>query len=264
MCRVVQKGTRMNLLGYTVRIAAAGLVAAILVSPVRVDAQSTFGSLRGNTTDASGAAVPKASVALHSVDENTDVSTLSDDSGNFVFENLKPGHYTITASKEGFARAVVNQVELTARQNLRVDVSLAVAAQAQTVEVNAAAVAVNTENATLSDSKEADAISPAADQLPVRVEQSSGGSRRISRGNEGLAREYRGRGRDIVADWLLGGWNFDRQRAFQRRAGGRLPIHGKHRRDEGHGIQQQRGIRPDRRCDLRHQERNQSSAWQRV
>ena len=136
---------------------------AAALAPNQVRGQSTFGSVRGNTTDASGAAIPKALVTLHSVDENTDVSTVSDDSGNFVFENLKPGHYTITASKEGFARAVVNQVELTARQNLRVDVSLAVAAQAQSVEVNASAVAVNTENATLSDSKENCAIS----QLPI-------------------------------------------------------------------------------------------------
>ena len=145
------------------RIGAAGLIASALLAPLRIDAQSTFGSVRGSTTDASGAVISQAAVALHSVDENTDVSTLSDDSGNFAFENLKPGHYTISASKEGFARAVVNQVELVARQNLRVDVTLAVAAQAQTVEVNASAVAVNTENATLSDSKDNDDIT----QLPI-------------------------------------------------------------------------------------------------
>lgn len=87
----------------------------------------------------------------------------SDDSGNYVFENVKPGNYSVTATREGFARAVVNQVELTARQNLRVDVSLALAAQAQSVEVNASALAVDTENATLSDSKETSDIT----QLPI-------------------------------------------------------------------------------------------------
>jgi hypothetical protein len=142
---------------------AAGFFAAAAITPYRLDAQSTFGSVRGTTTDASGAAITKAAVVLHSVDENTDASTGSDDSGNFVFENLKPGHYTISATKEGFTRALVNQVELAARQNLRVDVSLAVAAQAQTVEVTASSVSVNTENATLSDSKETDAIT----QLPI-------------------------------------------------------------------------------------------------
>ena len=113
--------------------------------------------------DQSGAAIPVAVLTLHNLDENADVSTLSDSGGNFIFENLKPGHYSITASKEGFAQAVVNQVELVARQNLRIDVSLAVAAQAQTVEVMAYAQTINTENATLSDSKDNTEIT----QLPI-------------------------------------------------------------------------------------------------
>jgi len=65
--------------------------------------------------------------------------------------------------KDGFAKAVVNQVELAARQNLRVDINMAVASQAQTLEVTAAALTVNTENATLSDSKETSDIT----QLPI-------------------------------------------------------------------------------------------------
>ncbi len=135
----------------------------LLHLPVNLNAQSTFGSVRGSTTDPSGAGIPGAAMTLHSLDENTNTSTMSDTDGNFLFENLKPGHYSLTASKEGFARAVVNQVELTARQNLRVDVSLPVAAQSQAIEVNAAAVAVNTENATLSDSKQNSDIT----QLPI-------------------------------------------------------------------------------------------------
>ena len=139
------------------------LLAIAVVSSGKLSAQSTFGSLRGSTTDQSGAAIPGTVVTLHSLDENSNASSVSDSGGNFVFENLKPGHYSLTATKEGFSRAIVNQVELTARQNLRVDVSLAVAAQSQSVEVNASAVAVNTENATLSDSKENNDIT----QLPI-------------------------------------------------------------------------------------------------
>jgi uncharacterized surface anchored protein len=116
-------------------------------------AQSTFGTVRGTSLDQSGAALPGAVITLHNVDENSNLSVVSDNSGNFSFENLKPGHYTVTAAKEGFARASVSQLELTARQTLRVDVTLSVAAQTQTVEVEATAAAVNTENATLSDSK---------------------------------------------------------------------------------------------------------------
>jgi len=134
------------------KIISLGILAAI-VTPLSLHAQSTFGSVRGSAIDQSGAAIPAVQITLHSVDENTNAVTVSDDNGNFVFENLKPGHYTITAVKEGFTKAVVNQLELAARQNLRVDLNLAVASQSQTVEVNAAAETVNTENATLTDSK---------------------------------------------------------------------------------------------------------------
>jgi len=103
--------------------------------------------------DPTGAAVPNTHINLHSVDENTDATAVSDSEGNFVFENVKPGLYTLTASADGFADAIVNQLILSARQDLRVDVKLALKSQAQSIEVTAAAATVNTENATLSDSK---------------------------------------------------------------------------------------------------------------
>jgi len=116
-------------------------------------AQTTFGSIRGTTLDQSGSSIPQAQVDLHSVDENTDFMATSDDQGNFVFQNVKPGYYSLAATKEGFAKAIVDKVELAPRQDLRVDVKLALASQSQVIEVSAAAELVNTANATLSDSK---------------------------------------------------------------------------------------------------------------
>ncbi|HXW16234.1 MAG TPA: carboxypeptidase-like regulatory domain-containing protein, partial [Terriglobia bacterium] len=92
-------------------------------------AQSTFGSVRGRTTDQTGAALPQTHVVLHSLDENTDAVAVCDDDGNFAFENVKPGHYMLTASQEGFAKAIVEHLELAARQDLRVDVKLIVTAR---------------------------------------------------------------------------------------------------------------------------------------
>ena len=67
-------------------------------------AQSTFGSIRGSTQDETGAVLPQVQVTLHSVDENTDFVRTSDDSGNYLFENLKPGHYRVTVVKEALRR----------------------------------------------------------------------------------------------------------------------------------------------------------------
>src|SRR5580692_11032540 len=140
----------------TIRLMSLGLFAigCMLAPPwASLRAQSTFGTVRGSSLDQSGGAVPGAAITLHSLDENSNVTAIGNDHGTFEFENLKPGHYAITAAKEGFATTAVDHLELAARQTLRVDVTLAVASQSQSVEVSASGQAVNTENATLADSK---------------------------------------------------------------------------------------------------------------
>jgi hypothetical protein len=116
-------------------------------------AQSTFGSVRGNVLDASGAAIPDAQIVLHSSDENTERAVNTDTSGGFVFENVKAGKYTLRAHRDGFADTVVSGISIEARQDLRVGATLNVAAQSTTVEVSGAADQINTENGTISDSK---------------------------------------------------------------------------------------------------------------
>ncbi len=116
--------------------------------------QSTFGSVRGIAQDASGAAIPDTKVVLHSADENTDRATNADSSGDFIFENVKAGHYTLHASHDGFADTVVSAISIEARQDLRLTVSLNIAALSTTVQVTSDATQINTENATLGDSKD--------------------------------------------------------------------------------------------------------------
>ena len=143
----------MRCLQSLVSIGVAVVVTVALLWAPATKGQSTFGSVRGSTLDQTGSPVPGAQVTLHSLDENTDKTATSNNDGNFLFENLKPGHYKLTAVREGFANAVVDRIELASRQDLRLDVKLAVASQVQTVEVSAATLALNTENATLTDSK---------------------------------------------------------------------------------------------------------------
>ncbi len=131
----------------------ASLLLPVVLLPNIGYAQSTFGDLRGTTRDPAGLALPQALVTLHNVDENTTRSELSDENANFLFENLKPGNYTLTASKEGFAGSPTTSVELVARQSARVDLSLSLAQVQQTVKVEAAAEQINTENATVGDTR---------------------------------------------------------------------------------------------------------------
>ena len=71
-----------------------------LLLPALGYAQSTFGDIRGTARDPQGLALPQAVVTLHNLDDNTTRSALTDDSGGYLFENLKPAQYSVSASKE--------------------------------------------------------------------------------------------------------------------------------------------------------------------
>ncbi|HEV2201562.1 MAG TPA: carboxypeptidase-like regulatory domain-containing protein [Bryobacteraceae bacterium] len=126
---------------------------AYLLLPVIGYSQSTFGDIRGTVRDPSNLAVPQADVILHSVDENTNRVASSDDGGGYLFENLKPGHYTLSAAKPGFSASSTATLELTARQSVRADLSLSLQQVQQTVNVESAAQQINTENSVIDDTR---------------------------------------------------------------------------------------------------------------
>src|SRR5258707_5752728 len=116
--------------------------------------QSTFGSVRGVVQDNTSAVISDTQVVLHSTDENTERTVTADTSGNFIFENVKAGKYSLRAHHDGFADTALTGISVEARQDLRLTVSLNVAAQSTTIEVTSGGDQINTENATLGDSKD--------------------------------------------------------------------------------------------------------------
>ncbi len=163
--RSLQPGSLYRL-GIPSRLARSGLIACMAVcatfAPLSY-AQSTFGSVRGTVQDPSGAAVPGASITIHSIEENVDRTVKSDGSGEFVLENLKAGKYRVNVHEDGFSDAVVPSVSLEARQQLRLPVTLTVQSATTEIQVDAGADQINTEDATLSDSKDNQQIT----QLPL-------------------------------------------------------------------------------------------------
>jgi Carboxypeptidase regulatory-like domain len=125
--------------------------------------QSTFGSIVGVVHDKTEAVVPGATVQVKDLADNSTRSTTSDQNGSFEFANLKPSRYEVSVSAEGFADFRIPTAELTARQALRVDVTLNIKSQTQTIEVADTVAVVNTENATIADSKDSAQIG----QLPM-------------------------------------------------------------------------------------------------
>jgi Carboxypeptidase regulatory-like domain/TonB dependent receptor len=154
------------------RFCIAGIaiaILAVLLCSSMCFGQSTFGSIRGTVQDASGAAISDAQVTLHSVDENIDQVTKTDATGSFVLENVKAGRYSLRGQRDGFSETAIDGITLAARQDRRFTLSMTVATQQTTFVVTSSAAEINTENASIGDSKSATDIG----QLPLNFRAST-------------------------------------------------------------------------------------------
>jgi hypothetical protein len=96
-------------------------------------AQST-GSLRGQVTDPSGAAVPNASVTVTGPANTVKVAS-ADNSGNYVIVGLPGGAYTIRASAPGFTLFEKMNFDLTTGRGSTLDIPLSVEVSKEQVTV---------------------------------------------------------------------------------------------------------------------------------
>ena len=121
-----------------------GFIVALQLLGVAAMAQSTFGTFVGSVRDSSGGLVPDCVITATNTGTSAKRTTVSDRDGNFVLVNVEPGTYQITIQAPGFQTANYSNLGLLSRQTLRVDASLHVATQVESVNVSAAEEAVIT------------------------------------------------------------------------------------------------------------------------
>ena len=81
-------------------------------------------TLGGKVTDASGAAVVKASIEITNIATKVVVARITDKAGQFTAKDLPSGKYDVTAKANGFKTTVVQGVEVTAGKAARLDIRL--------------------------------------------------------------------------------------------------------------------------------------------
>jgi outer membrane receptor protein involved in Fe transport len=138
-------------LSVSLRLSVRALILVILICfmEVSVFAQNTNGRLIGTVTDAQGAAVAGAKVAITNMGTNTHWNAVTDSTGSYQVLDVPIGMYSVTVEIAGFHKAVVDALELTIGQSLRVDVRLKVGAVNETVQVESEAAQVETVNPTV-------------------------------------------------------------------------------------------------------------------
>ncbi len=119
--------------------AGLSLLAAIsFVAVSMLQAQSTS-SLRGVITDAQGAVVPGAVVALSSAATGASRQVVTDNTGTYQFLQEMPGEFTLSVTKPGFAKATQDHVVLQINTPATLNIQLEVGTTGQTVNVTAEA-----------------------------------------------------------------------------------------------------------------------------
>ena len=125
------------------------IFAILLVSvlaPVSAWAQFETATVVGTVRDSSGAVVPSAKVTLTNTQTGVTSERMSDANGNYEFFTVRIGSYVVTAEKDGFSVALVDNVQITVGARQRIDLNMAVGQLSEKVEVSASAVLLQTDS----------------------------------------------------------------------------------------------------------------------
>ena len=127
------------------------LLAAFLLHASGAMAQTSTTSLQGTVTDPSGAAVGNASVQLTNLDAKVQRDTTSDSQGDYHFQFLPPGPYTLTISAAGFSRFERKGLQLLVNTPATVNAQLQIGQSSQVVTVSDTPPALNMVDASIGD-----------------------------------------------------------------------------------------------------------------
>src|SRR5580700_3124605 len=100
--------------------AAVGLMSCLVLAlclslfwSAQSEAQVAGATLSGVITDLSGASIANATVSIRNVGTAEVREAVSNGDGFYSAPNLRPGSYEVSASAEGFAKAVQKDITLT-------------------------------------------------------------------------------------------------------------------------------------------------------
>ena len=132
----------------THRVSKALVCFLLLLSGASLHSQTFRGGINGTISDQSGAVVVGAAVTATNNGTGVSVNAITSSGGEYQFQDLPLGTYTIAVTASAFKPEKVNSVPVTAGVIYTLPVRLTVAAEGETVEVMANALALDTTSTT--------------------------------------------------------------------------------------------------------------------
>jgi Carboxypeptidase regulatory-like domain len=133
----ISKGRKSMLKLSASQVTCALVLSICLVFAGHAFAQSTA-SIQGTVTDATGAAVPNATVTVRNEGTGQERVAQSDAAGAYLVASLPVGRYRIEVKSSGMQTMALTGLDLSVGTTVRQDIALKIAASAETVEVTAA------------------------------------------------------------------------------------------------------------------------------
>jgi hypothetical protein len=129
------------------RLSILAALAALLAiaGPPAAHAQAVRGTLVGNVTDSSGAAMPGVTVTITDVNTSVGRTAVTNESGNYTFSSLLSGTYRIEAELQGFRKYQRDGVTVDVNTTVRVDIPLEVGQLNEQVTVTGEIPALQTD-----------------------------------------------------------------------------------------------------------------------
>lgn len=127
-------------------VIAACLAFAILLA-VPAAAQVLYGSIVGNVSDASGAALPGATVTITNLETGAVREAVTDAAGAYTAPTLQPGRYSVVVGLAGFATATRPDVVVSLNTVTRVNMGLRLGGLEETITVEASSPLLQTDRA---------------------------------------------------------------------------------------------------------------------
>ncbi len=125
------------------------LLLAALALPTGALGQVDQGSISGTVKDTSGGSIAGANVTLTNQDTGVTQVMTTNALGEYIFAPIKIGTYSITAEFKGFQKVQQNNVKVDVQQKVLADITLPPGASAETVVVNEAPPALQTQDASV-------------------------------------------------------------------------------------------------------------------
>jgi hypothetical protein len=130
-------------------LSLAVLVFGLAISG-QVSAQIISGDLVGTVLDKTGAVVPGARIEATKVDTGVKYETKASDSGEYRFNNLPVGTYSVSASTANFATTTVNNFVIELNKTSTLQITLEIKGAVTSIEVSSAAPALDTTTSQIS------------------------------------------------------------------------------------------------------------------